>query len=405
MNNTEELQIQINDVYACPGHCPGCTLTAIERKTTNPDILPTTLINTFSKLDEYVKSMRINKVNVTYGIADHLMMSDEYLEFTFHQAADFLQNIPQSNNDNSIFYSSSMIGKTSFIEQKMRLFEKLRNETGQNVYMLAVLDPKNLTHKSFGKTFSQNIIISQEILGDIDLSINMSLEAMKGISPEALFEFAQQNKFCKININWTPTEDNILLTYMDQNEFLQWLLKFDELVSTTNMETSYRPAILKTIDGLKCKEQDWDSDLLTSLKEFAPAALYKHLHIDDKGFVYSHFEGIGDAAHNPRFGYNSAGNVNSDISLSEMLNKYAEDSVYEIFKYYLLEPCLDCEYKIYCANSGFHVYNKILVDNSKKNEAVAQQLKKSIQENNCPHTGRGIFSHYEKVARELYDKE
>lgn len=201
MNNTEELQIQINDVYACPGHCPGCTLTAIERKTTQPDMFPTTLINTFSKLYDYVQTMPANKaVNVTYGIADHLLMSDEYLEFTFHQAADFLKSIPQVNSDNSIFYSSSMIGKTSFIEKKMKLFEKLRNETGQNVYMLAVLDPKNLTHKSFGKTFSENIVLSQDILGDIDLSINMSLETMNGISPEALLNLLKKTSLEKLTL-------------------------------------------------------------------------------------------------------------------------------------------------------------------------------------------------------------
>lgn len=404
MEYNKELQIQINDVYACPGHCPGCTLTALERKTSQPDMPATTLINTYLKLSEYLlEKPELEMVNVTYGIADHLLMSNEYLEFTFHMASDFLKSIPNPSVNNAIFYSTSMIGKTSFIEEKLNLFKRLKEETGQNVYMLAVIDPKNLYHKSFGKTYSQNIALAQKMLGDVDLSINMSIEALDKISAEALFEFAQENHFGKININWTPTKDNLDVSYMDQTQFLDWLIRFDKLVATTTMETSYRPVLLKTINALKCKDDEFDSNIFESLKAFTSEAFHKHLHFDEKGHVYSHFEGIGDAAHNPRFGYAPAGSVLEDKPLSQILHQYAEESVYDIFKEYLKEPCLDCQYNVYCANSGFHVYNKILSENMAHNPQLSEKIKKSIEQNGCPHTGKGLFSYYEKIAHQLYD--
>ncbi len=42
IHNTE-MQIQIDDVYACPGHCPGCALSSLERKGYEPDVSLDTL--------------------------------------------------------------------------------------------------------------------------------------------------------------------------------------------------------------------------------------------------------------------------------------------------------------------------------------------------------------------------
>lgn len=35
---SEEIQLEIDDVYGCPGHCPGCALSSLERKSFEPDM-------------------------------------------------------------------------------------------------------------------------------------------------------------------------------------------------------------------------------------------------------------------------------------------------------------------------------------------------------------------------------
>ena len=49
---SNEIQIEIDDVYGCPGHCPGCALSSIERKGYEPDVSLDTLHLIYDKLND-----------------------------------------------------------------------------------------------------------------------------------------------------------------------------------------------------------------------------------------------------------------------------------------------------------------------------------------------------------------
>ena len=402
---SNELQIQINDVYSCPGHCPGCSLSTLERKSNNSDMQPITLVNAIEKLKSYVKNFdNLEKINITYGIADHFLMTNEYLENTFHLAADLIKDANLVDPHNGVFYSVSMIGKHEKIMDKVRFLHSLSKERNVPVYFVAVLDPKNLYHQTFSKTYSQNIIKTNELIGILDLSINLSEEAISFLSPQQLFEFSLKNNFDKVNINWTPTSDNLEFSYMDNEKLAQWLIDFDKLVATTDMEISYRPSMMKIINSIRCQSFSLENDFQQTLNNYIQEIMYKTFQIDEHGNIFTHFEGIGDIAHSPRLGFKPLGNVNDNKSILNMITEHMNHTKKIITKEFVMEPCTSCDYNIYCSNTGFHIYNNILRNAVKTRPEFKVKVQSNIDKYGCPHIAKKMFSYYEKIC-ESEDKK
>lgn len=389
---SNELQIEIDDVYGCPGHCPGCVLSTLERKTNIPDMNFSILEKSINKLKDYIPTLKnLEKVNLTYGIADHFLMSNEYLKKTYNLGADLIEETGFNNGYNGIFYTASMIGKHEKIMEKVSFLHNLSLKRGVRFYIIAVLDPKNLYHKSFAETYKNNIIETNNLIGKVDLSINLSEEAISKISPKELYDFALLNNFDEVTINWTPTEDNIKFVYFEQKKLSKWLIEFDELLNNENkLSTSYRPVIKKTINNLMCKsfdevENSLQEDIANNLDELVK----KSIQIDDKGNIFPKYEAIGDIAHNPRIGIKPWGNIQEEISINDIILRELPSTKKFIIKQFTKEPCLSCEYNKFCANSGFHIYNYVL-----NNFATKEKIKENIHDLDCFHVAKSLFKHY-----------
>lgn len=389
---SNEIQIEIDDVYACPGHCPGCVLSSIERKASMPDMREETLLNSINKLIEYVPSLsHIEKINLTYGIGDHFLMSNEYLAKIYHLGADLIEKTNLKNKYNGVFLTASLIGKHELIMEKIKALHQESLIRNVPVYVIAVLDPKHLYHKKFADVYKKNIIEANKILNKVDLSINLSEEAIDNISPQELYDFALINNFDEVTINWVPTQDNIEYVYFNQEKLADWLISFDKLLSKDDLlSTSYRPVIMKTINNLMCKTANEKNNLNDDIKMHLPEITKKSIHIDEKGNVFPKYEAIGDVSHTPRLGIKEWGNVNSEESLKSIIDKGLLETEKFVLKQFYREPCLSCDYNNFCANSGFHVYNYVL----NKNLLFKNKVKKTISEENCYHTAKKLFKHY-----------
>jgi radical SAM protein with 4Fe4S-binding SPASM domain len=401
---SNEIQIEIDDVYGCPGHCPGCTLSSLERKNDNEDMASEIMVNSIEKLKQYIPTLKnLEKINLTYGIADHFLMSKEYLAHTYDLGASLIESANLNNPYNGIFYSASMIGKHDIIMDKVKFMHDLSKKRGIPFYIIAVLDPKHLYHKKFAEVYKKNIIETNKLIGKVDLAINLSDEAINAITPEELFEFALQNEFDEVTINWTPTFDNLQYVYMDQQKLASWLLKFDSLIAASKkLDTSYRPVIIKTINNLKCKMPEQQLSFQENLEYNLPELVHKSVQIDDKGNVFPKYEAIGDIAHTPRLGFSPIGNVMENTNITDMFASHLNETKKNVTKQFIKEPCNSCEYNQYCANSGFHIYNYVLNQAAKKDINVALALKNNIENNDCPHVAKELFKHYEGIC-ELAD--
>lgn len=400
---SNEIQIEIDDVYGCPGHCPGCTLSSIERRSDTPDMAPNVMENAIEKLKNYVPTLKnLEKINLTYGIADHFLMSKEYLARTYELGAELIKSANLTNPYNGIFYSTSMIGKHDSIMDKVRFLHELSKKVGVPFYIIAVLDPKHLYHKKFSEVYKKNIIETSKLIGKVDLTINLSEEAINFITPEDLFEFALQNHFDEVTINWTPTFDNLQFVYMNQEKLAKWLLKFDSLISASEqLNTSYRPVIIKTINNLKCKMPEQQLSFQENLEYNLPELVYKSVQIDDKGNIFPKYEAIGDIAHTPRLGFEPIGNVMESRTINEMFEQHLNTTKKNVTKQFIQDPCNSCEFNQYCANSGFHIYNHVLQKAAKKDINVSMALKRNIEKLGCPHVAKQMFKHYESVCESL----
>lgn len=389
---SNEIQIEIDDVYGCPGHCPGCVLSTLERKTNIPDMSSNILEKSINKLIEYIPTLKnLEKVNLTYGIADHFLMPNEYLEKTYNLGADLIEKTGFNNGYNGVFYTASMIGKHEKIMDKVSFLHNLSLKRGVRFYIIAVLDPKNLYHKSFAETYKKNIIETNKLIGKVDLSINLSEEAISNISPKDLYDFALLNDFDEVTINWTPTEDNINFVYFDQKKLSDWLIDFDELLNKNNeLTTSYRPVIKKTINNLMCKSSDEVEDnLQENINNHLDELVKKSIQIDDKGNIFPKYEAIGDIAHNPRIGIKPWGNIQENMSIEEIISRELPNTKKFVIKQFTKDPCLSCEYNKFCANSGFHIYNYVL------NKSVSKEkIKANIENLGCFHIAKSLFKHY-----------
>lgn len=395
---SNELQIEIDDVYGCPGHCPGCVLSNIERKSIAPDMDMDTLKNSISKLNDYIPTLNnIEKLNLTYGIADHFLMSDEYLAETFKLGSTLFKDNNLNDGKNGIFYSASMIGKHEKIMNKVKALWEVSKTECVPFYVLAVLDPKNLLRPNFAETYKKNIIKTNELIGRVDLSINLSEEAITLLQPKDLVAFANENKFDEVTINWVPTKDNINYSYNDINKLGQWLLDFDCLIRETELTTSYRPVIIRTINNLNCKEEK-NLSLNECIDLNIDELVKKSLQIDHLGNIFPKFEAVGDIAHNPRIGIAQIGNVNEEPTINELWAKNRDITKDFIYKQMTNKTCLGCEYINYCAISGFHIYNWVL---NSVTEKISDKIKENIRTNNCPHVAKRLFSHYQEELESL----
>lgn len=391
---SNEIQIEIDDVYACPGHCPGCALSTLEKKSVAPDMQFDILKLSIEKLIPYVNSLNnLEKLNLTYGIADHFLMPNEYLEKTYHLGADLLEKTGMNNGKNGIFYSASMIGKHQNIMSKVEYLHNVAKKRGVPFYIIAVLDPKNLYRKNFAEIYKNNIIKTNELIGKVDLSINLSEEAIDNISPQEIYDFTVENHFDELTINWIPTNDNINYVYFNQNKLKDWLIELDKIIENNGEKigTSYRTVMLRTINSIMCNsdsnlENDFNSEVKMQLQELVG----KSIQISDTGDIFPKYEAIGDIPHSPRMGIKAWGNINENKTIKEIIEQALPETEKFILKQFVKNPCLSCDYNKFCSNSGFHIYNHVLG----KNILIKDQVNTNIKQNGCYHVGKDMFSYY-----------
>lgn len=398
--HSNEIQLEIDDVYGCPGHCPGCVLSSLERKSFSPDMKTEILESAINKLKKYVPTLNnLEKINLTYGIADHFLMDNEYLEYTYNLGANLIESVNLTNPYNGVFYTASMIGKHEHIMGKVRFMHELSKKRGIPFYVIAVLDPKNLYHKKFSDIYKQNIIQTNNLIGRVDLSINLSEEAVNFITPLELYEFAKLNCFDEVTINWTPTFDNLEYVYMNQDKLLSWLLEFDQLISKDGkLGTSYRPVMMRTINNLRCKQPELSYSFQDNLEYNLPELIHKSIQIDEKGNIFPKYEAIGDIAHTPRLGFSPIGNVMDNQNIAEMFENKLNNAKKYVTKQFISEPCNSCEYNQYCANSGFHIYNHVFWQAAKKDKNILAKINSNIKEFGCPHIAKKMFKYYEDIC-------
>lgn len=400
MKFAKEIQIEIDDVYACPGRCPGCVLSTIEKKASAPDMLTSTRKNIYTFLSYYIENFKeVEKINLTYGIADHFLMDLNYLKEIYIEGAHFLDK-HNPLNENTLFLTLSLIGKEAHIFEKLDMLASMQKEYKVKMLPIIVLDPAKLYHDKFGLTYQKSIAYAKSLFKEVDLAINLSIESVKKMSANDLFHFAKTHHFSEVTINWVPTVDNLEYTFNSEfkTELSQWLIEFAKLIENDqHLSCSYVPVIKRALDAAYCAADAKNlnqANLTTSLDSLISETVLKSIQFDHLGNVFPKLEAIGDIAHNERFGFKHWGNINNFLlkenfkinkdKALDFLSAKLNQTKKQIYKQFIQSSCVNCQYNTVCATSGFHVYNNI--------------IKNDISHNNeCPHIAYSLLNYFDNA--------
>jgi hypothetical protein len=377
---TNELQIQIDDAYACPGSCAGCILNISERKSLDPSLSELDLDTIIGRIDEYISTPKWDFVNVTYGIADHLMLSNEWVSHIINSASRIL--IKNNYVNSGIFFSTALIGKNVKIHKRLEAIHAQTKTDKVNISPIVVLDPKLIKNKKFGDDYYKNIRSAKDIFGVVDLSINMSGEVLDYMTAIELYKFTKDNGFSEITVNWTPTASNKTSTLTNLKGITEFLIELSSLISSENIiSASYDPVLKRCINSIMCEHNSIEGNstsVIETIQNQSENIFYNSLHIDHNLNLYPKFEAIGDVPHSDRFGYKILGNV-----VNEPIIDIIKRSM-PVINQRMMEPfiknksCSICKYKNVCSMTGFHVYTKNI----------------PVKEGKCPHLAYDLFEHY-----------
>ncbi len=386
MKYARELQIQIDDVYACPGNCAGCILVADERRTQTPDMSERLLRLSIDRLDAYIPTLdNLEYINLTYGIGDHLRMEQGYLKLLHELAADMLERHGYDDPKNAVFFTTSLIGKAEILLP--RLEDLARHDKRVQFYPIAVLDPAKLYNKNFGAVYEGNILRTKELFGKVDLAINLSAEAIERITPQDLHDFAAENEFDEVTINWTPTKANIAHTAPCIDDLAEWLIAFNRaVVAGDKIGSSFAPVLRRSIDAVMCgADGDSTPTLQQAVNDVLPETIRKSIEIDHMGNLLPKLEAVGDITHGDRFGLPTLGNINQG-PIDELLAENMNPLKARVIGIHSRSPaCASCDHLSICAVTGFHVQTHILGP-------------RADREQGCPHVAAQLIDHFRDEA-------
>lgn len=388
-----ELQIQIDDVYACLGQCAGCVLTPEERKTMSADMTEETLNLTIGRLREHAAaSGPLKRVNLTFGIADHLLIGVDYMRHIHALGSSVIEaGNPSDRAHSAVFFTTSLVGKPQSVIAMLRE-TRSRLESDVPFIPLVVLDGRLIKAAKFGPMWREMVLAAKELFGKVDLSTNLSTDAVRCMSPDELATFAARNGFDEVTVNWAPTMRNASGTLGDTAAITEWLLEFDQLAEKRHsLTTSFRPVIARTIDSIMCGDGHAPS-LVNAVEQIVPETIRKSIEIDHLGYLLPKFEAIGDITHADRHGLAPLGNIR-DGSIAAIIDKAMPRILSKIIGIHAQGACSTCRHSAICAGTGFHVATHV-ARRSGRSQVFAEE--------SCPHVA---FSVIDRIAAEMMADE
>lgn len=388
-----ELQIQIDDVYACLGQCAGCVLAPEERKAQAADMSEETLALAVRKLREHAASVGpLDRVNVTFGIADHLLIGVDYLEKLHALGSSIVEaGRPADRAHSAVFFTTSLVGKPASVIAMLR--EVRARMTGSvPLIPLVVLDGRLIKSMKFGPMWREMVLVAKELFGKVDLSTNLSVDAVSCMSPQELAAFATRNGFDEVTVNWAPTIRNAASTLDDVGTVARWLLEFDRLAERRHaITTSFRPVIARTVDAIMCRDGAAPS-LISAVEGIVPETIRKSIEIDHLGFVLPKLEAIGDITHADRHGLRPLGHL-SEGTVEEIIDRALPRVLSKIIGIHAQGACSTCRHSAVCAGTGFHVATHV---------ARKTGRSEAYEEEGCPHVAYALI---DAISSEMKDQD
>lgn len=386
MKNIKDMTVVIEDVIGCPGHCAGCILSDEQRVDKEPKFTMSLLDQSLKKIEEHLYNLdELERFQLVFGIADHFVLPLDYLKEIVLKSAKLINKL-NFDKESGIFITTSMIGNPNVILEKVKFLQNLSEENNVRLYFNVVLDPKTFHIPKLLESFSKNVKESFKISKSLDLTINLSYETLKYVTPEKLINYCIDFNFNHLIINWLPIKNNIKNVYKNTTEINEWLIN----LINYSKEKDFYITFQKTVEDILKFSKDYENEsLIYSIDTHFINNSINNLIIDSTGKIFINYEAIGDIPHGENLGIKPLGTVYDKESIVEMIHKNSKYYTMLAVKNLMNSHCLDCNFIKECGISGFHYYNKILFDNY---EQTKDEMEKCVNNLDCYHLGKSFFN-------------
>lgn len=338
-----DIKIAIESMTFCQGNCQGCFFSEEER--VGGAFLEKKKLEKISNfINDYAKDINDLDITLIFGQGDHLALKNDEIENLF-------STLVSLNNLNPlVILTTSAIGKTDEIIEKIDLIKSLGIKFNIRLFMSVVIDPKKMLHSNFKSRYLKNIQYIRESFGFIDLAINIGKDTLEHISPEEFSSFLIENKFRHVELNLIPTINTVKKFNDSWNEIIEWLINFQNISENKNYlifhtyKNQYRNQQLKDLEFFK-------------IQNYLKNELVNHIYIAnnlDVSLMLSGFTGNA-IPYGKKTGYEPIFNI-ENYSLLELEN-HAKLKSLQILKNTMRNThCINCEYNKICAFSGVDVF-------------------------------------------------
>lgn len=351
--NGKRFRILMEIAKGCYGNCEGCSLSAIDRKESNPSMDITMIKKVFDYFVPIInakKNIRTSVVN--FGVGDYLILKDEFLDDLFKETNIFFNtlNIPR----NVLTVSTSLLMNSEKMNKKLEIMTK---HLHPNQFAFEVIiDPFRLVKNR--ENYTKNLKDLNKVFPFFDVVINIS-DGLTAEHAKELVSFVKDNSVLNVDFQYAINNTNNYRVKIDQDKFDSFMNVFHdelggEMVDLSISQPNNSP------DGLIIEEMEKHADDILNERYF----------IDDKGAIFPMGFAFGDIILDGRYGFKPIGHIDMPFN-----NTTAKAEIVNYLKALFLKNkvCQTCEFNNKCYGTGYGFYN-----NFATNKKECQNLGLSI---------------------------
>ena len=335
--NGKRFRILMEIAKGCYGNCEGCSLSAIDRKESNPSMsieMIKKVFNYFTPIINAKQHIRTSVVN--FGVGDYLILKDEFLDELFKETNIFFNtlNIPR----NVLTVSTSLLLNAEKMNKKLEIMT--RHLHANQFAFEVIIDPFRLAKNR--ENYTENLKNLNKTFPFFDIVINIS-DGLTAVHAQELVSFVKENQVLNVDFQYAINNTNDYRVKIDQDKFNDFMDVFHNELGGEMVDLSITQPT-NSLDGIIVEEMEKHADDILNERYF----------VDDKGAIFPMGFAFGDIILDGRYGFKPIGHIDKPFN---MVTAKAEIVTYLKSLFLKNKVCQTCEFNTKCYGTGYGFYN------------------------------------------------
>ena len=351
--NGKRFRILMEIAKGCYGNCEGCSLSAIDRKESQPSMdiaMVKKVFDYFIPIINSKKHIRTSVVN--FGVGDYLILKDEFLDELFRETNQFFNslNIPR----NVLTVSTSLLLNSEKMNKKLEIMT--RHLHANQFAFEVIIDPFRLSKNL--DNYTNNLRDLNKKFPFFDVVINIS-DGLTAEHAKEMVKFVKNNSVLNVDFQYAINNNNNYRVKIDKEKFDGFMNVFHDELGGEMVDLSISQPT-NPLDGIVMEEIEKHADDILNERYF----------IDEKGSIFPMGFALGDIILDGRYDFKPIGHIDTPFN---HITAKAEIVNYLKSLFLKNKVCHTCEFNTKCYGTGYGFYN-----NSSTNKKECQNIGLSI---------------------------